>query len=417
MLFWLFALLISAGTVLVLVRKTVTGPRAEGSAAAYDVEIYRDQLAEVDRDLARGALPEEEAARVRTEVSRRLLAADAAARQGHGTAPGQGPRLWVPLGAAATLVVGALALYTFDLGAPGYGDMPRAARIVEAQQMLQDLPAQAELEATARPLDMEFPQPSEEFIQLMEQLRTAVVERPEDPRGQRLLARNEAALGNFTAAARAQEALLRLSGPAASGQDYADYADMLILAAGGQISAEAGTALQQALRLDPRNGTASYYSGLLMARTGRPDIAFRLWDGLLRNSPADAPWVPLIRAQMPRVASLAGEDDYTLPSPAAPMAPQAPLAGPSQEDIANAAELSDADRQEMVRGMVGRLSERLANEGGTAQEWGRLISSLGVLGETAQARAIYDEARQVFVADPEALALLAGAARDAGVVQ
>ena len=160
---------------------------------------------------------------------------------------------------------------------------------------------------------MEPARPSEEFVQLMEQLRSAVAERPDDPRGQRLLARNEAALGNFAAAARAQAELLRLSGPSASGQDYADYADMLILAAGGQISAEAGTALQQALRLDRRNGTASYYSGLMMARTGRPDIAFRLWDRLLNSSPADAPWVPLIRAQMPRVASLAGEDDYRLP--------------------------------------------------------------------------------------------------------
>ncbi|MCA1334854.1 c-type cytochrome biogenesis protein CcmI [Pseudooceanicola marinus] len=413
MLFWTIATLISLAVAALLARRMFAGGPEGEPAEAYDVGIYRDQLAEVDRDLARGALPAEEADRVRTEVSRRLLAADAAARaSGRAGTSGQGPRL-AAAGLALAVTLGALWLY-YDLGAPGYGDMPRAGRIADAQEMLRDLPAQAELEANATPLDMEPAQPSEEFVQLMEQLRSAVAERPDDPRGQRLLARNEAALGNFAAAARAQAELLRLSGPSASGQDYADYADMLILAAGGQISAEAGTALQQALRLDPRNGTASYYSGLMMARTGRPDIAFRLWDRLLSSSPADAPWVPLIRAQMPRVASLAGEDDYRLPPAAAPLAP---LAGPSQEDIDNAAELSDEGRQEMVRGMVGRLSERLANEGGSAQEWARLISSLGVLGETAQATEIYAEAQQVFAADPEALQILAMAARSAGAAE
>ena len=234
MLFWTIATLISLAVAALLARRMFTGGPEGEPAEAYDVGIYRDQLAEVERDLARGALPAEEADRVRTEVSRRLLAADAAARASGSAGPRrQGPRL-AAAGLALAVTLGSLWLY-YDLGVPGYGDMPRAGRIADAQEMLRDLPAQAELEANATPLDMEPAQPSEEFVQLMEQLRSAVAARPDDPRGQRLLARNEAALGNFAAAARAQAELLRLSGPSASGQDYADYADMLILAAGGQI--------------------------------------------------------------------------------------------------------------------------------------------------------------------------------------
>ena len=45
------------------------------SAAAFDLKVYRDQLNEVDRDLARGTLAADEADRLRTEVSRRLLEA------------------------------------------------------------------------------------------------------------------------------------------------------------------------------------------------------------------------------------------------------------------------------------------------------------------------------------------------------
>ena len=40
-----------------------------------DLAVYRDQLAELDRDVARGLMPETEAASARLEIQRRLLAA------------------------------------------------------------------------------------------------------------------------------------------------------------------------------------------------------------------------------------------------------------------------------------------------------------------------------------------------------
>jgi cytochrome c-type biogenesis protein CcmI len=43
--------------------------------ARHDMEVYRDQLAEVDRDLADGLVDEAQAEVARTEISRRLLAA------------------------------------------------------------------------------------------------------------------------------------------------------------------------------------------------------------------------------------------------------------------------------------------------------------------------------------------------------
>ena len=44
-------------------------------AAGSEIAIYRDQLAEVDRDLASGVIASGEAEAARVEVSRRLLAA------------------------------------------------------------------------------------------------------------------------------------------------------------------------------------------------------------------------------------------------------------------------------------------------------------------------------------------------------
>jgi cytochrome c-type biogenesis protein CcmI len=76
--FWLAAGAISL-LVAFLILLAFLRPRAGASpAAAYDLQVYRDQLKEVDRDVERGILTEAEAARARTEVSRRILEADRA---------------------------------------------------------------------------------------------------------------------------------------------------------------------------------------------------------------------------------------------------------------------------------------------------------------------------------------------------
>ena len=57
-----------------------------------------------------------------------------------------------------------------------------------------------------------------------------------------------------------------------------------------------------------------------------------------------------------------------------------PARGPTAGDVAAAGEMSEADRKEMIRGMVTQLSDRLATEGGPPAEWARLIRALGVFG-------------------------------------
>jgi cytochrome c-type biogenesis protein CcmH len=70
---------------------------------------------------------------------------------------------------------------------------------------------------------------------------------------------------------------------------------------------------------------------------------------------------------------------------------------------------------EMIRGMVSGLSERLATEGGPPSDWARLISALGVLGQTDEARAILEEARAQFSEDATALDMFTRAAERAGI--
>jgi cytochrome c-type biogenesis protein CcmH len=253
------------------------------------------------------------------------------------------------------------------------------------------------------------PELSSDYIGLVERLREAVAARPEDLQGHVLLAQNEANIGNYTAAAQAQQSVVAIKDVDATAEDTARLGELLVLAAGGYVAPEAETALRAALNADATNGRARYYLGLMLVQTGRPDQAFRLWDALLREGPEDAPWIGPVRAQIMSVAELAGVR-YDLPQVGSGVA-----RGPSADDIEAASTMSAEERMEMIGGMVAGLSDRLAREGGPPQDWARLITSLGVLGETERAAAIHRNALEVFAGDAGALDLVNDAGQRAGV--
>ena len=143
-----------------------------------------------------------------------------------------------------------------------------------------------------------------------------------------------------------------------------------------------------------------------MAQSGRPDVTLRLWENLLNEGPDDAPWIPLIKEQIVDVARLVGVN-----------LAQDQLPGPTSEQINSAETMSDIDRKEIIQGMVSSLSNRLANEGGTVNEWARLIRALGVLGETANASKIWIEAQTIFERNSSDIEILREAARAAKVSQ
>ncbi|MEG3661407.1 c-type cytochrome biogenesis protein CcmI [Celeribacter halophilus] len=410
MTFWIIAIsiavLCAVPLALAMRKPRVAGQQADDTREI-EMKVYRDQLKEVDRDEARGVLSAEDANRARTEVSRRLLEADKT-QTGKASSSRKAP-VWGAVALAVAVIGGALWLY-IDLGAPDYEDLPLSRRIALADEARASRPSQAEIEIQ-RPASPPIQDPDERLLSLVTQLREALENRPDDLQGHILLARNEAVIGNYKRAYEAQQNVLRIKGPAATADDYADLADMMILAAGGFVSPEAEDALTKALQRDPQNGTAIYYSGLMFAQTGRPDMTFKLWQPLLSSSMAQDPWVRPIRAQIEAVAQAAGIR-YTLPP-----APTNSLSGPSEEDIAAAADMSPEDRQEMIRGMVEGLSARLANNGGTAEEWGRLITSLAMLGDTDRARDIWNEAQVIFSANPEDLAVVRAGAAQAGLVE
>ncbi len=410
MIFWIVATALALGTGVLIAAALLRGRASAAPAASYDLAFYRTQLKDVDKDLARGVITEAEAGRLRSEVSRRILAADAQV-QAHGVDGGQPPRAGAVLAAVLVVVVAGGAIWGYlEMGAPGYMDQPRAVRLAASDAARADRLSQAEAEDKFGPPEQTVA-PPEDFAQLMTQLRAAVEARPDDVRGLALLARNEASLGNTGAARAAQERLIAAKGDSAAAADHAVMADLMITAAGGYVSEEAESSLRTALSLDPSQSEARYYLGVYYAQVDRPDAAFRTWEALLRDSPPGAVWVAPLRDQIVDAAARAGIN-YTLPD--APRAP-AKTVGPTAEQVEAAGDMTDESRQDMIRGMVDGLLARLADEGGPPEDWARLIASLGVLGQTERAQAIWDEAQATFVGQPDALAMLRAAAGRAGL--
>ena len=58
----------------ILLVPLLIGNRRAASRDAYNLAIYRDQLSEIERDVGRGLLTEEQAEAARTEIARRILA-------------------------------------------------------------------------------------------------------------------------------------------------------------------------------------------------------------------------------------------------------------------------------------------------------------------------------------------------------
>lgn len=409
-MFWIISAamtLVVAGAIL---RPFLRGGQARAiPAAAYDLGVYRDQLREVDRDVKRGVLTEAEAGRLRTEIGRKILDADRALSR-HAAGDGPAARPWLAVALLVLAVAASAAVYWRE-GSPRMPDVPLKGRIAAADARLAALPAQAELEARA-PV-REPPVADPEYAQLIEKLREAVARNPDDQQGLELLAEHEARLGNIAAATEAQTRLIALRGDAVEPFDHARLALLRVEAAGGVVSAEAAAEVATALRLDPRLPQARYLQGLAYAQNDRPDLAFELWRDLLETSPPGAPWSLTIRQLIPELAWFAGHPEYRPPEAAAPGMPALP--GPDADAMAAAGEMSAEEREEMVRGMVTNLETRLATEGGTPEEWARLITSLVRIGDNSHAQEILAEARARFGATPEAAAVIEAAAAQVGL--
>ena len=364
------------------------------------VDVYADQMQNLERDLAKGVLEKDEFESMRAEVGRRIISAVRLGPNPEAAVSNTSLRTLVTVSLAA-FILGAL-IYD-QIGRPNVPDSPISVRYKQSDALrtarLGQLEAEAQAPALKAPQD-----PS--YLQLVTKLRAALEVRPNDIHGFVLLAKSESRLGNYTNAHAAQAQVLKLKGKASSPDEWYRYAELLIMAANTYISKEAEDALRQTLQRDPKHSLALFRIGIYFDQIGRPDRTFSIWRKLLEAGPESASYMPIIRRTIIDLAMMSGVD-YEPPK----------IKGPSREDIQNAAEISEEDRQAMISSMVTGLADRLKNEGGPASDWAQLIVAYGVLGETNTAQEILNESLQLFSGQPADIRILQQASISAGLSQ
>ncbi len=360
---WLVFALMTAAAIFAVLWPLGRRGSAEGGS---DLAVYRDQLEEIAHDRAEGRIGEAEADAARTEVSRRLIAAaDAADMEALvvDAAPG-GRRRAAALIGLVLLPLGATAFY-LALGSPQLPGQPLAERAATAQQ--------------------------DNSIQtLIARVEAHLEKNPDDARGYEVVAPVYLRLGRFTDAVNARRKAISLAGENA--QRQSDLGEALVALGNGVVTADAKAAFERALELDRNDLKALYFIGLAAEQDGDRKKAAAIWLTMLKDGPADAPWVPMVSAALTRVGGVPPK-----------LAPPAPQPGPSSADVAAASQMTEQERGDMIRGMVTRLADRLKEDSGDVAGWQRLLRAYMVLGERDKAQSAAGDARKALASDPDKL--------------
>jgi cytochrome c-type biogenesis protein CcmH len=381
MTLWLMLTLLTAGAALIVVAPFFFRNASPGETAS-SINVYKDQLAEVERDQAHGLIEEAEAASMRVEIERRILSAgkaeDAPAER---IAPNW--QYHMVTGVAAIVVLGSVGLYA-SLGRPDLSSVAPQAQDAWAQRAAVAANATPQGQATAdgQPGMVD----AEAMVKRLEQRMEA---NPNDAEGWRLLGWSYDNTGRY--------------------QDA-------VTAYGRAVEQQKDNALLRALYGE--------------AQKGNNQGAIDEWLALYKIAPADAEWAGDLRIRIEQTAQKAGIDVGTKLAEARPAAAagaaqamaQAPAAaahpgavGPSAADIESAKQLSEPDRQSMVSSMVDRLAGRLETSPKDADGWIMLIRSRMAMKDAEKARAALEKAKTIFADEPETQQRIVQAAQAMGI--
>jgi cytochrome c-type biogenesis protein CcmH len=341
MLFWIVAAAMTFAVCLLLLAPLARERAGVRNSRDHELEVYKDQLREIDRDRSRGLIEDGEADMARAEIGRKVIRLSEGDGGGAETASSRTLGRWVGAIAVLSLPLVSWGLYAAT-GSPDYPGQPLQARLDRdpSQQSPEELIARAEAHLAAN---------------------------PDDARGWDVLAPIYLRLNRFDDAASAFANAIRLDEPTAarlSGQGEA-----LTAAANGRVTDEAQALFSQALNIEPGNIRGRYFTGLASAQTGDRQAAESVWRPMLSDLPEDSPWHGVVAQAMNEMAEPSGVNDQA----------------------------------QMIEGMVTSLAMRLEANHDDVDGWQQLIRSYMVLERQDDAQEALDRARNAFGAgSPEA---------------
>lgn len=267
-------------------------------------------------------------------------------------------------------------------------------------------------------------QPVGDIASMIPQLEKKMAANPNDPVGWNLLGLSYYNVGRYKEAVQAysKAAALDPKNPAY----WSALGEVQLLTGPGGVTREAEASFRKALALNPRDYRARYFMGVKKDSGGDHEGAIADWIGILKDSPAGAPWEQPVREAIQNVAT-ANKIDISgrVPAPkSARTSSDQPsgesiaisaIPGPNATDLKAATAMTPAQQDEMAHGMVDRLAARLQNNPRDADGWIMLMRAKMVLNDPPGARAALIRANAAFKGDPTQQARFADAAKALGI--
>lgn len=360
MIFWIFAAFLTfVAALCVLVPLWRVQPRSV-SNIEYDKALYKARVVEIEKDVSLGRLTPEAAKTAISEEGRKLISlADFDGQTGKNKPSG---KWFVRMAQSYGLVflpLAAIGIY-LSLGNPEMPDAGLASRlsVPPEQQSIDDLVARAEAHLSKN---------------------------PQDVRGWAVLAPVYSRLGRAQDALNAWSSVYRLAPQ--TPEIRATLGESMIAAANGVVTSEARQLFEAELKANSASAKARFYLAMAFGQEGKHKQAVAAWQELIKGGSNESPWMEAAQEFMAQSAKAANIEV----SPG--------IAGPSQEQVEAASEMTAEDRNEMISGMVAGLAERLEAEPDNKQGWQQLIRSYKVLGRNSDAELAIANASEVFKDD------------------
>ena len=315
-----------------------------------DIDVYKAQLNELESDLERGIVTEDEANKSRIEIERRILSAASSEQK---DIKEEAPNTMIAVVLLVTLLTAPL-LYPV-LGTPDMPDYPRS--IADEARM-----------------EGEQGEEYKNTLELRDKLISQLADRAPDAQGLVYLSHLEMNLGNFQSAA---EALYQAQ---VIDPDSFDlqlmYGESLIVAAKERVTPAALVVLNRATKMQPDHPGPKYYLALADYQAGDIEIAYRDWFEISKGLDGQSPLKPLVDFWANRAGRELGVVQG-LPETRAPS-----ISSEQAEAIQN---MDEGEQAELIHQMVLQLAEKQSENPGNIEGWLRLSRAYMVLGQKQDA--------------------------------
>jgi cytochrome c-type biogenesis protein CcmH len=238
---------------------------ADFSRTQLNTTIYRDQLAELERDRSEGSLSQTDYDQAKAELQRRMLEDTSGEESPAAAAVANTPGRSLPITLGVFIIIGSVLAY-MALGNPQAINPPHQQRFdqAEIERMIADMAVKLEKE-------------------------------PENYKGWEMLARTYKVMGRYPDAVKAYARTGTLLDTSA--ELLVDYADAQAAVDKG-FSRAVMVLIDKALKLDPANMQGLWLRGTAFFESQQYDKAVADWEGLLKLLPPDSEEARVITANL-----------------------------------------------------------------------------------------------------------------------